>query len=166
MIRTAFYPGSFDPVTLGHLDIITRGAKLVDRLIIGVGTHPGKVSTFSDTERVEMLEAVCTGLIEKCQCDIEVETYNNLTIDAVNDVKATIILRGLRNGSDFDYENQLAGMNKELAPDIETVFLTSSPKYRHINATLVRQIASMGGDISAFVPASLLEVIKQKCLPT
>ncbi len=162
MIRTAFYPGSFDPVTLGHVDIIRRGAQLVDRLVIGVGTHHGKKSIFSTDDRTDMLQRVCAPLRESCGCEIEVVTYDNLTIDAVKTHEASIILRGLRNGSDFDYENQLAGMNKELAPKVETVFLTSSPKCRHITATLVRQIASMGGDVSSFVPPSLVKEITDK----
>ncbi len=162
MTRTAFYPGSFDPLTLGHVDIISRGAYLVDHLVIGVGTHPGKTPVFSAKERVDMLRRVCVHFSEKSGTAITIVPYDNLTVDAAKAHDATVILRGLRNNSDFDYENQLAGMNRELAKEIETLFLASSPKCRHITATLVRQIAAMGGDISAFVPRSLFDEITHK----
>ncbi len=164
MTKTAFYPGSFDPPTLGHLDIISRGVHLVDHLIIGVGAHPGKNSVFSAAERVNMLERACSNLGDKSGTKISVMTYDKLSVDAVRSSGATIILRGLRNGTDLDYEGQLAGMNRELANDVETVFLLSSAKSRHITATLVRQIASMGGDVSSFVPQALVTEITEKFL--
>ena len=164
MTKTAFYPGSFDPLTLGHLDIISRGLSLVDSLVIGVGTHPGKKTAFSAEQRVKMLEKVCNSLSDKSGATIKVVTYDKLTVDAAKSCGATLILRGLRNGSDLDYEGQLAGMNKELANDVETVFLLSSAKSRHITATLVRQIASMGGDVSSFVPQALVKEITENFL--
>ncbi len=165
MTITAFYPGSFDPVTLGHFDIIKRGALLFDRLVIGVGAHPGKQSAFSIKQRVDMLQRSCAEL-NKSSTDIEVVTYNSLTTEAVHKCGASVILRGLRNNSDFDYEEQLASMNKVLADEIETVFLASSSDSRHISATLVRQIASMGGDVSPFVPQLLVKEITEHFLET
>jgi pantetheine-phosphate adenylyltransferase len=152
--RTAFYPGSFDPLTHGHADVVRQASSIADRLIIAVGTHPGKTPLFPVEERVEMIREDCAPLLTSTK--LEVETFDGLAVDAARRFGATLLIRGLRDGTDLDYEMQMAGMNAVLAPDIQTVFLPSSPLVRPITATLVRQIASMGGDISSFVPAGVL----------
>lgn len=151
MRRVAFYPGSFDPVTLGHLDIIARAAALADLLVIGVGVHHGKAPFFSADDRMAMLREETVEIARENRVDIEIATFDNLTVDAAREAGASMIIRGLRDSGDFDYEMQMAGMNGVLAPDIETVFLASSPAARHVASSLVRQIAEMGGDVSAFV---------------
>lgn len=155
MARTGFYPGSFDPLTLGHMDVIARAAKLMDRLIIAVGQHHGKKPLFSIDDRIKMLKGEAVPLGKEAGIEIDVMTFDNLAVDAARAVGANVIIRGLRNSGDFEYEAQMAGMNGEMAPDIETVFLVASPGVRHIAGTLVRQIASMGGDASSFVPDSI-----------
>lgn len=152
MARTGFYPGSFDPLTNGHVDIITRAATLLDALVIAVGVHHGKKPLFSIADRVEMLKEHTGAIAEKTGAAITVQTFDNLTVDAARDAGATVLVRGLRDSGDVDYEMRMAGMNLEMAPDIETVFLAASPAVRHVTGTFVRQIASMGGDPSAFVP--------------
>jgi pantetheine-phosphate adenylyltransferase len=153
MPRTALYAGSFDPVTNGHVDVIRGAAKLCDRLVIAIGTHPGKVPLFPVEARLEMLRGICDGIAKKEKVKIETMTFNDLVISAAKRAGATLLIRGLRDASDFDYEMQMAGMNGTLSPKIQTVFLPASPATRPITATLVRQIAAMGGDVSAFVPA-------------
>ena len=162
MTRNAFYPGSFDPVTFGHLDIIERAGKLVDTLIIGVGVHHGKKPLFSAAERVSLLERQCEEIAKNGKGQFQVVTFDNLAVDAAKYHGAGMIIRGLRDSGDFDYEMQMAGMNAGLARDIETVFLASSPKVRHIAASLVRQIAAMGGDVSPFVPADVAREMLNK----
>ena len=151
MTRTAFYPGSFDPVTLGHTDVIARALRLVDELVVGVGIHPGKAPLFTAEERVAMLEAELKPLARKAKSSARVITFGNLAIVAAREVSATVMIRGLRDGTDLDYEMQLVGMNGAMEPSIDTVFLPASPGVRHIAANLVRQIAGMGGDVSHFV---------------
>lgn len=151
MSCTVFYPGSFDPLTFGHLDIIARAGKISDRLVLGVGVHHGKKAMFSADERVQMLRQETAELQARTTSAIEVVTFDNLAVDAAREHGAQLIVRGLRDGGDFDYEMQMAGMNAGLAGDIETIFLASSPEVRHITASLVRQIAMMGGDVSPFV---------------
>lgn len=162
MARTGFYTGSFDPLTLGHLDIIARTAKLVDKLVIAVGVHHGKKPLFTVEDRVEMLQAEAGALAKKHDLEVVVQTFDRLAVDAARDAGASVIVRGLRDSGDFDYEAQMAGMNGEMAPDIETVFLVSSPAVRHITSTLVRQIASMGGDASMFVPESVAKRLSER----
>ena len=162
MKHTGFYSGSFDPVTLGHLDVIERALGVVDRLVIGIGVHPGKTPMFTGDERVAMLRREVSELAQKYGVEIEVVTFDNLAVDAARTHGATIILRGLRDGTDFDYEMQMAGMNAQMAPDIETVFLAASPARRHIAGTLVRQIALMGGDVTHFVSSDVAEQLKGK----
>jgi pantetheine-phosphate adenylyltransferase len=162
MKRIGFTSGSFDPVTNGHLDVIGRAARMVDTLVIGIGVHPGKTPLFSTEEKRAMLEAETAGIARKTGCKIEIATFDNLTVDAAKDAGASLIFRGLRDGTDFDYEMQMAGMNGSMAPDVETVFLPASPGVRHITGTLVRQIALMGGDVSEFVPAGVLKRLKAK----
>ena len=155
MAHTGFYPGSFDPLTLGHMDIITRAAGFVGRLVIAVGVHHGKKPLFTIEDRVDMLKSEAASVGKKAGIVIEVQTFDNLTIEAARAVGANVIIRGLRDSGDFDYEIQMAAMNGQMAPDIETVFLAASPEVRHIASSLVRQIASMGGDASSFVPESV-----------
>ena len=161
-MRVGLYCGSFDPVTYGHVDIVRRAAHLVDRLVIAIGTHHDKHPLFSAAERVKLTSHVLDPVAEQAGLKLEVTTYDNLTVDAAKDASATIVIRGLRDAGDFDYEMQMAGMNQALAPEIETVFLASSPNSRHIAASLVRQIAAMGGDVSSFVPPGVAAALKKK----
>ena len=162
MKRIGFTSGSFDPVTNGHMDVIARAARLVDTLVIGVGVHPGKTPLFSTEEKIEMLKAEIAPIAKKSGCKIEVVTFDNLTVDAAEAAGATLIFRGLRDGTDFDYEMQMAGMNGTMAPDIDTVFLPASPDVRHVTATLVRQIALMGGNVSEFVSPAVARRLRAK----
>lgn len=162
MPRIGFYSGSFDPVTLGHSDVIARSARLVDRLVIGIGVHPSKVALFPDAEKVEMLKAETAGIAKVSGASIEIVTFSGLVVDAAARHGATAIFRGLRDGTDLDYEMQMAGMNGAMAPRIDTVFLPASPAVRHITATLVRQIALMGGDVSSFVSPHVAALLKAK----
>jgi pantetheine-phosphate adenylyltransferase len=152
MVRTGFYPGSFDPVTYGHLDIIARSARLVDKLIIGVGVHLGKQTLLSAAQRVALLEQVTVPVAEHSGLKITVITFDDLAVAAAQRAQASVIIRGLRDASDFDYEVQMAQMNGSLAPELETVFLAASPATRMIASSLVKQIAKMGGDTSLFLP--------------
>jgi pantetheine-phosphate adenylyltransferase len=161
MTRTALYPGSFDPLTNGHIDVIRSGAVLCDRLVIAIGAHPGKTPLIALEERVELIEKVCAELDEARSCRFEVASYAGLTVEAAREHGATIILRGLRDATDFDYEMQMVGMNFAMAPEIRTIFLPSSSAVRHITATLVRQIASLGGDISPFVPPQAVDALNR-----
>lgn len=151
MTRTGFYSGSFDPVTLGHTDVIRRACVLVGRLVIGIGINPGKSPLFPDDERVAMLQAEVAPIARETGTKIEVVTFSGLAVAAARKHGARIIVRGLRDGTDFDYEMQMAGMNNQMAPEIETIFVAASPAVRHIAANLVRAIATMDGDPSAFV---------------
>jgi pantetheine-phosphate adenylyltransferase len=160
--RIGLYPGSFDPVTYGHVDIVRRAAHLVDKLVIAIGTHHDKHPLFTAAERVKLTSEVLNPVAKEIGLKLEVTTYDNLTVDAAKDAKATVVIRGLRDAGDFDYEMQMAGMNQALAPEIETVFLASSPGARHIAASLVRQIAAMGGDVSSFVPPVVTAALKKK----
>jgi len=162
MPRIALYPGSFDPVTNGHLDVVQHAVTLCDRLIVAVAVHPGKKSLFSTEERLEMLKAVCVPIARKAGCAFDATTYDNLTVTAARKAGATIMVRGLRDGTDLDYEMQLAGMNQAMAPEVRTVFVPASAAVRPITATLVRQIAGMGGDFSTFVPPSVAAKLKAK----
>ncbi|MCB1549271.1 MAG: pantetheine-phosphate adenylyltransferase [Hyphomicrobiaceae bacterium] len=162
MPHIGFYSGSFDPVTHGHTDVIARSLSLVDELVIGIGVHHGKVPMFTADERIAMLEAEIGELAEKHGVEIRVVTFDNLAVEAARDNGATVIIRGLRDGTDFDYEMQMAGMNGEMAPDLQTVFLSASPAVRHIAATLVRQIAAMGGDVRPFVTPDVAARLKAR----
>ena len=162
MARTALYAGSFDPATNGHLDVIRQAARLADRIICAIGIHPGKTPLFSVEDRVTMLEATAGNIVRDAKATFACVTFDDLVVSAARRAEATILIRGLRDGTDFDYEMQMAGMNGTMSPDIQTVFLPASPAVRPITATLVRQIASMGGDISAFVPAEVAQRLKQK----
>jgi len=161
-MRVGLYPGSFDPVTYGHVDIVRRAAHLVDKLVIAVGTHHDKHPLFTAEERVKLTTEVLTPVAKEIGLKLAVTTYGNLTVDAAKDAGANVVIRGLRDAGDFDYEMQMAGMNQALAPEIETVFLASSPEARHIAASLVRQIAAMGGDVSSFVPQVVTAALEKK----
>lgn len=162
MPRIAFYPGSFDPITNGHLDVVRHSASLCDRLVVAIGVHPGKKPLFSTEERLQMLHDVCGPVAAQAGCTLEAVTYDDLAVTAARKYGATIMIRGLRDGTDLDYEMQLAGMNEAMAPDVQTVFLPASPLVRPITGTLVRQIAGMGGDVSAFVPPQIAAQLKAK----
>jgi pantetheine-phosphate adenylyltransferase len=159
MARTGFYPGSFDPVTYGHLDIIARAARLVDRLVLGVGVHHGKQALIAADARIALLESVTRPIGEHAGVKISVVTFDGLAVDAARISHAGLIIRGLRDASDFDYEVQMGQMNAALAPDIETVFLAASPATRMIASSLVKQIARMGGDVTAFLPPEAQDVM-------
>ena len=152
MTRTGLYPGSFDPITNGHLDVIRRAAKLVDRLVLAIGDHHGKSPVFSVEERRAMLEREVGEALAASGVELVVTSFSGLVVEAARDAGATIIVRGLRDATDFDYEMQMAGMNAAMAPEVDTVFVPASPDVRHIAASLVRQIAGMGGDVADFVP--------------
>jgi pantetheine-phosphate adenylyltransferase len=162
MPRIALYPGSFDPVTNGHLDVVRHGVTLCDRLIVAVGVNSGKKPLFTTEERLKMVRDVFASVAASAGCAFDCTTYDNLTVTAALENSATIMIRGLRDGTDFDYEMQLAGMNEAMAPDVHTVFVPASPAVRPITATLVRQIAGMGGDVSAFVPPQVAASLKAK----
>ena len=162
MPRIALYPGSFDPVTDGHLDVVRHAVGLCDRLIVAIGVHPGKKPLFSVEERLKMVREVFGPIASKAGCAFDCTTYDNLTVTAAQQNGATIMIRGLRDGTDLDYEMQLAGMNEIMAPDVHTVFVPASPAVRPITATLVRQIAGMGGDVSNFVPPLVAASLKTK----
>ena len=159
-MRCGFYPGSFDPPTIGHFDIMKRGLGLFDRFVVGIGVHPSKTPMFTEAERVTMLreELERLGAVDRGQ----VVLFRGLTVDAARQNGAEFILRGIRDAADLGYEAQLFGMNRTMAPDIETVFLAASPGTAHITATLVRQIANLGGDVSPFVSPPVLQRVKDK----
>src|SRR6266571_2693903 len=152
MPRAALYAGSFDPVTNGHLDVVRQAARLVDRLVLAIGVHAGKAPLFSVEERLAMLGESCGPVTKAAGCELKTVTFADLVVAAARREGATLLIRGLRDGADFDYEMQMAGMNEAMAPEVHTVFLPASPMVRPITATLVRQIAAMGGDVSTFVP--------------
>lgn len=156
-MRTAFYAGSFDPVTNGHLDVVRHACRLVDRLVIAIGVHPGKTPLFPAEDRAAMLSEICGPVAKHENATLDVITFDGLAVEAARKAGASILIRGLRDGTDLDYEMQMAGMNEALAPDIQTIFVPASPTVRPITATLVRQIAAMGGDVSRFVPASVVQ---------
>ena len=160
--RIAFYTGSFDPVTNGHLDVLQNAAFMCDKVVIGIGVHPGKTPIFTVAERQVLLQAALEPIAKAATCELEVVTFGDLAIDAAKRFGAGIIVRGLRDSADFDYEMSMAGMNATLEPRVRTVFLPASPGVRHITATLVRQIAQLGGDISSFVPANVAAALAAK----
>jgi pantetheine-phosphate adenylyltransferase len=162
MPRTALYAGSFDPVTNGHVDIVRQAVRLADRLVLAIGVHPGKAPLFAAEDRLAMLEQTCGPLARAAGCELSCVTFSDLVVSAAKRTGAGILIRGLRDGTDLDYEMQMAGMNGAMAPDVQTVFLPASPAVRPITATLVRQIAGMGGDVSAFVPAPVAARLKTK----
>jgi pantetheine-phosphate adenylyltransferase len=162
MPRIALYAGSFDPVTNGHLDVVRHAVRFVDRLVLAIGLHPGKAPLFSADERLAMLQETCGPVAREAKCELSCITFADLVVNTARNAGAAILIRGLRDGTDLDYEMQMAGMNAAMAPDILTVFLPASPLVRPITATLVRQIAGMGGDVSSFVPSSVAARLKKK----
>lgn len=162
MTRIAFYAGSFDPPTNGHMDVIARALRLADELVLGVGVHHRK-SPFLDTaQRISLLEKECAPLAKEAGGTVTVTTFDGLVVDAAREAGAGFMVRGLRNGTDFEYEVQMNGMNATMAPGLETVYLAASPDVSFISSTLVRQIATMGGDITPFVPESVATCIAEK----
>jgi len=157
------YPGSFDPVTFGHLDILSQSLAIADKVVVAIGVHSGKVPMFTFEQRGEMIQkTVAAELGEEAAGRIEVISFDNLAVTAARDAGASFMIRGLRDGTDLDYEMQLAGMNGAMAPEIKTIYLPASPLVRPITATLVRQIAQLGGDVSQFVPTYVVDMLKSK----
>jgi pantetheine-phosphate adenylyltransferase len=160
--RTALFTGSFDPVTNGHVDVIRQACRFVDRVVVAIGIHSSKAPVFTAEERAEMLRDVCEPVARSEGAILEVATFTDLAIDAARRSGAAIIVRGIRDGTDLDYEMQMAAMNAVMAPEVQTVFVPASPPVRPITATLVRQIAVMGGDVSSFVPSLVAERLKAR----
>lgn len=156
-MQIGVYPGSFDPITYGHLDIITRSSKLFDKLYIGVLNNSSKNSLFTAQERVEMIKKVTGGIT-----NIEIAAFDGLLVDYADLVHANAIVRGLRAVTDFEYEIQIAQTNHRLNPNVDTVFLTTSTKYAYLSSSIVKEIASYGGDISQFVPEVIIDTIYNK----
>lgn len=161
-MTTAFYPGSFDPMTNGHLDILVQALNVASHVVVAIGIHPGKAPMFTFEERADLIRLSLAEVLPDRLADIEVVSFDNLLVDAAREHCASLIIRGLRNGTDLDYEMQMAGLNQKLAPMLQTVFLPAIPESQPITATLVRQIASMGGDVSAFVPNVVRDALGRK----
>ena len=161
-MRVGLYPGTFDPVTNGHLDIVRRGCTLVDRLVIGVAINRDKGPMFSIEERVSMVEAECVPLGAAVGCEVVVHPFENLLINCARDVGANMIIRGLRAVADFEYEFQMVGMNRSMDNSIETVFLMADAKNQAIASKLVKEIARLDGDVTKFVPASVKQTLLEK----
>ena len=153
----AIYPGTFDPITNGHLDIIARASKLYNTVIVAVAVNRGKTPLFSLEERVEMVNSVITEFT-----NVRVIGFDNLLVDCAQQQGATVILRGLRAVSDFEYEFQLAGMNRRLAPQLETIFLTPAEQYEFISSSMIREIAQLKGNVACFVPETVLQRLTEK----
>lgn len=161
-MRVGLYPGTFDPLTLGHMDIIRRATRLVDKLVIGVAINRDKGPLFSLEERVAMIEDECLALGQEAGVEIEVHPFENLLINCAHDVGASMIIRGLRAVADFEYEYQMVGMNRQLDDTIETVFLMAEAQHQAIASKLVKEIARLDGDISKFVtPRVKKEVLER-----
>lgn len=156
-MKRAIYPGSFDPLTLGHIDIIERSAKIVDELVVGVLNNSAKNSLFSLEERVSMIKEITDSIP-----NVTVASFDGLLVDYMKEIDATIIVRGLRAVTDFEYELQIAQTNNVQNPDVETIFLTTSLQYSYLSSTIVKEFASYGGDISKFVPARFIDRIYDK----
>ncbi len=158
---TGIYPGTFDPVTKGHLHLIQRASRMVDRLVVAVADNPKKKPLFSYEERLDMLKSDISNLPDK-GCDIDVEPFNKLLVHFARDVEASLIFRGLRAVSDFEYEFQMTGMNAKLDSDIETVFLMASDKWQFVSSSFVKEISSLGGDVEEFVTPNVLKKLQKK----
>ena len=162
MTRIALYTGSFDPVTNGHLDVLRQACRVADRIVVAIGVHSSKAPIFTAEERAAMLREVCGPVLEADGVELEVATFNDLAVEAARRHGASLIVRGLRDGTDFDYEIQMASMNAAMAPEVQTLFFPASPPVRPITATLVRQIAAMGGDVAPFVPSLVAGRLRDK----
>jgi len=162
MRHIAIYAGSFDPVTNGHVDVLRGSFNIAEKIVVAIGIHPGKKPLFTFEERKKLIKAMATEVFGDEAKRITVVAFDNLLIEKARDIGATLMIRGLRDGTDLDYEMQLAGMNSTMAPDIQTVFLPASVSVRAITSTLVRQIAAMGGDVSPFVPQTIAHALKKK----
>ncbi|HYK81459.1 MAG TPA: pantetheine-phosphate adenylyltransferase [Micropepsaceae bacterium] len=160
--RIGLYPGTFDPVTLGHLDIIERAVKLVDHLVIGIANNPSKTQAFTLKERVAMMRRETAPLAGDGRAKISVATFDSLLIHFAKQVGAGIIIRGLRAVSDFEYEFQMVGMNQRLDPEIETVFLMADPRHQAIASRLVKEIAAFGGDVAQFTTPAVAKALKKR----
>lgn len=160
--RVALYPGTFDPVTLGHLDIIQRAVKLFDHLVIGIANNPSKNQAFTIEERIEMMRRETAPLSGGGRATIAVESFDTLLIHFARKVGAMVIIRGLRAVSDFEYEFQMVAMNQRLEPNIETVFLMADPRHQAIASRLVKEIASFGGDVGAFTTPTIAAALKKR----
>lgn len=161
-MRIGLYPGTFDPITLGHIDIIQRAMQLVDRLVIGVAINRDKSPLFSLEDRVEMVEAECAAIAAKTGGEIVVHPFENLLIDCARDVGASVIVRGLRAVADFEYEFQMVGMNRALDSSIETVFMMADARRQAIASKLVKEIARLGGDVSKFVTPAVNDALRAR----
>ena len=161
-MRIGLYPGTFDPITLGHIDIINRASMLVDRLVIGVAINRDKSPLFNLDERVKMIEAECLSLSKRTGTEIIAHPFENLLVDCANDVNASVIFRGLRAVADFEYEFQMVGMNRALNGSIETVFLMAEAKHQAIASKLVKEIVRLGGDVSKFVTPTVNKQLLEK----
>jgi len=161
-MRIGLYPGTFDPLTLGHIDIIERAACLVDRLVVGVAINRDKGPLFSLPERLAMIERECAGLAQRSGVEIVAHPFDNLLVDCARDVGAAMIIRGLRAVTDFEYEYQMVGMNRALDSSIETVFLMAEARHQAIASRLVKEIARLGGDVSKFVTPSVRAALAGK----
>ncbi len=157
MDNIAIYPGTFDPITKGHSDLVERSARLFDKVIVALAAKPGKQPVFSLEERIDLAQTVLSEFD-----NVEICGFDGLLVDFAHEKKANIIIRGLRAVSDFEYEFQLAGMNRKLAADIETLFLTPAEQYTYISSSLVREVASLGGDVSPFVHEKIVAELARK----
>jgi pantetheine-phosphate adenylyltransferase len=160
--RIGLYPGTFDPVTLGHLDIVKRAVKLVDHLVIGIANNPSKTQAFTLKERIAMMQRETAPLAGDGRASISVATFDTLLTQFAREVGAGVIIRGLRAVSDFEYEFQMVGMNQRLEPGIETVFLMADPRHQAIASRLVKEIAVFGGDVSAFTTPTVAAALKKR----
>ncbi len=158
MKNTAIYPGTFDPITLGHLDIVSRASPLFEKVIVGVAASTSKKTLFTAEERVELGEKVLSAF-----SNVDVKRFDGLMVDFARENQASVVLRGLRAVSDFEYEFQLAGMNRKLMPEVDTLFMPTSEKFTYISSSLVREIAVYGGDVSEFVSPFVNEALSRRC---
>jgi pantetheine-phosphate adenylyltransferase len=162
MARIGLYPGSFDPITNGHLDVVARAAPLFDRVVIAVGAHHGKTPMLPLETRMALIRKTTAAIAAEAGIEIDVTSFAGLVVQAAREAGATALIRGLRDASDFDYEMRMAGSNDAMAPEVATIFLPAASQVRHISATLVRQIAAMGGDVSPFVPPAVLSALAER----